>query len=221
MKIHYLILSGMLTLPALTGCVIHVNGNDNARQTGSMSSVFGGFDISEGRQVRHITTVNGGIELADHVTAENLETVNGGIEIGDNVSIRNAGVVNGDIEAGENLTVDEDVKTVNGDVTLGAGARIHDQVGTVNGDISLLKAHVGGNVETVSGNIDVGEHTVIAGDIVYAKSRSDWGWSSATPTLRIDETAQVQGNIILHRDVKLLISDPELANRVIRRYPGA
>ncbi|MCU7555308.1 hypothetical protein OCL06_11980 [Alteromonas sp. ASW11-19] len=221
MKLPYILLLGSLTIPALSGCVIHINGDDSARHTGSMSSVFGSFDISEGRQVRNISTVNGGVELADNVTAEDVETVNGGIEIGHNVAIRNAEVVNGDIEAGNNLTVEKDVETVNGDVTLGAHALIKDTVGTVNGDISLRQASVGGNVETVNGNIDLREHTVITGNIVYAESRSDWDWGTSIPTLRIDDTSQVHGQIILHRDVKLLLSNPELENKVIRQYPGA
>ncbi|WP_414830430.1 hypothetical protein [Alteromonas sp. H39] len=209
-----IIASGM----TLSGCVIHVGGDNADHDGANLSSVLGGFDIRDGRVVSDVSTVNGGIDIGNNVTAEDLETVNGGIELGDNVSVRSAEVVNGDIEAGENLRVTEDIETVNGDVLLGRFAEIGDDIETVNGDISLKESVVRGNVETVNGDITLKDNTLVAGDIVYEETHGDWNWDSSVPTLHIDASSKVEGMIILHREVKLDIENDALLGKVKRQY---
>lgn len=202
----------------LSGCVIHLGGNDSGRDDANLSSVLGGFDIRDGRTLGDVSTVNGSITVGNDVIAEDLETVNGGIELGNNVTVRSIEVVNGDVEAGESLRVAEDIETVNGEITLGKFAEIGDDIETVNGDISLNTSVVQGNIETVNGDITLADNTQVMGDIVYEDIHGDWNWESSTPTLRIDASSSVEGMIILHRDVELVIENDALQDRVKREY---
>lgn len=197
----------------LSGCVIHVGGH---AEDGDVSSVFGGIDIKDGRQVGELSTVNGGIELGNDVRAEEISTVNGGIEMGDNVVIEEANAVNGDIEAGRNLVVENSIETVNGDINLGKGPEIGDDVETVNGDIDLARAKVGGDIETVNGDITLEDGTEVKGNIVYEEQNSRWG-NSSKPTLKIEEGVKVGGSIILNREVDLDIPS-YLDEKVERNY---
>ncbi|GAC14684.1 DUF4097 family beta strand repeat-containing protein [Aliiglaciecola lipolytica] len=203
---------------ALSGCIIHVGGGSNDTSEGnSVSSVFGGLEVSKGKHVSNVSSVNGGIELHDDVTARTVDTVNGSIEMGEYVEVQNASTVNGDIQAGHHFTSAGYVKTVNGDISLMPNSKLGQDVETVNGDIQLQNVSVNGSVHTHNGDIKLTNNTQILGDIIFHQNnRNNKGHS--IPKLNIEMGVTVSGQIILYREVDLNIEDAELLKKVEIQY---
>jgi hypothetical protein len=209
-----------------SGCIIHVGGHDNNDgDGGEYSSVFGGVDISENKQVGDLSSVNGNITMEDNVGARDVEAVNGNIEMGNNLQVHELSTVNGDIQAQTYLSVKRDVSTVNGNITLGAGSMVGKDVTTVNGDIYLTQTFVSDDIKTKNGSITLVDGSVVEGDIEF-ESQNDGGWWSDKsrehnpPTLTIDSSSDVKGKIILRQVVVLEIENPALLAKVQRLYKG-
>ena len=226
MTISNLTTAALLTVLTLStsGCIIHVGGQDNKDiDKSDYSSVFGGVDVSENKQVGDLSSVNGNITMQDNVSARDVDAVNGNIEISNNVQVHNVSTVNGDIQAQTYLSVKRDVSTINGNITLGADSMVGKDVSTVNGDILLTQTFVSNDVKTKNGSINLVDGSVVGGDIEF-ESQDDGGWWSDKssehnpPTLTIDESSDVKGKIILHQVVVLEIDNPALLNKVERRY---
>ena len=98
------------------------------------------------------------------------------------------------------------------------GSEIGQNIETVNGDIKLEDVDIRRDISTVNGNIWLRDSTHVEGDIVYEKNNNgnDWG-NSRPPSLRIEDSVVVDGDIVLHRPVDLDIPD-EMENKVIRKY---
>ena len=226
MTLSTLTTAALLTVLTLStsGCIIHVGGQDNNDSDNSdHSSVFGGVDISENKQVGDLSSVNGNITIEDNVRARDVNAVNGNIEIDNNVQVNDLSTVNGDIQVQTYLTVKRDVSTVNGNITLGTDSMVGNDVTTVNGDISLTKTFVSDDIKTKNGSITLVKGSVVGGDIEF-ESQDDGGWWSDKsrehnpPTLTIDESSDVKGKIVLHQVVILEINNPALLAKVERRY---
>ena len=89
------------------------------------------------------------------------------------------------------------------------GTTVEDDVTNVNGQIELTGAQVGGDLETVNGDVSLMEQSVIKGDLVVNKNRG-WGWGKSKkrkPRVMIGPGSRVEGSIILKREVELFISD--------------
>jgi len=166
---------------------IHVPDNATA---GKLSTVNGGIRIGANAHVRSAETVNGGIDVESGSTVDSLETVNGGLHLGENVKVAKT------------------VETVNGSITLGPGADVAGHASNVNGGIKLDAAHVGGGLETVSGDITVGANSRVDGGVLV---NEDHSWfrmgSSRKPRVVIGPHATVAGNLTFKRDVDLYVSD--------------
>lgn len=188
-------------LVSLSGCVIHVNGN--SEHSGSYSKVFGGIEIRDGQNVNELSTVNGGIEIGSNVTAGDVSTVNGGVEIGNNTLVKSIAVVNGDIEAQKSLTLEGDATSVNGDISFEEGSSIGGSITNVNGDIELNGTTLSGSVETVNGDINLVNGSVVLGDVSF--KRPNKNSNKHRPTLYIDDSVILKGNIVLEREVELMI----------------
>jgi hypothetical protein len=228
MTLSKLTTAALLTVLTLStsGCIIHVGGQDNNDSDNSdHSSVFGGVDISENKQVGDLSSVNGNITIEDNVSARDVNAVNGNIELDNNVQVHDLSTVNGDIQALTYLSVKRDVSTVNGNITLGSDSMVGNDVTTVNGDISLTKTFVSDDIKTKNGSITLVKGSVVGGDIEF-ESQNDGGWWSDKspehnpPTLTIDESSDVKGKIVLHQVVILEIDNPALLAKVERRYKG-
>ncbi|GAB5380975.1 MAG: hypothetical protein Alis3KO_17590 [Aliiglaciecola sp.] len=206
------------TVFSLSGCIIHVGGGGNSSSGGNgVSSVFGGLEISEGKQVSNVSSVNGSIELNDSVTANAVDTVNGSIEIGDFVTVESANTVNGDIEAGKHFTSFGNVETVNGDIEIRQASVLHQNAETVNGDIRIDGSEVKGSLHTHNGDVILQNNSKILGDIVYHSNHRKQRYNSI-PTLTIKQGSIVEGQIILQREVELDIEDAELLRKVSYQY---
>jgi len=192
------------------------------------ASINKSIKIDAGSESDGATSVNGSITVGDGaVVTGTLNTVNGKVRIGDNAKIEDASTVNGSMKVGENVTADE-LETVNGSITVGAGGQIAGEIDTVNGGITLEKgtvaaadvgnvngsitlegSEVGGNVQTVTGSINLSDASTIKGDIFIEKP-SMWSFGSKDnkmPEIVIGPGSVVEGKIILEREVKLYISE--------------
>jgi len=166
--------------------------------------------VGEGAVVTgDLGTVNGTIRVDDNAQIEDVETVNGSLTIGADVKSGDLSTVNGTIEIGANTTVDGAVDAVNGRISLGKGSSVSRSVENVNGHISLTGGEIGGDLETVNGDIDLSDASVIKGGITV---RKPGGWSfgnkkSRIPEIVIGPGSRVEGVIRLERKVKLYISE--------------
>lgn len=207
-----------------SGCIIHVGGHDNNDSgKNDYSSVFGGVDVSQNRQVGDLSSVNGNITIEDGASADDVDAVNGNIEIGNSVTVHDLSTVNGDIQAKSKLSVKRDVSTVNGNISFGENSKIDGDVATVNGDINLTRTIIDEDITTRNGSITLLQGSVVEGDIEF-ESQDDsswWGDKSREhnpPTLTIDASSDVKGKIILRQVVVLEIENPALLAKVERRY---
>ena len=118
------------------------------------------------------------------------------------------GSVNGSIRLGDNVTVDGEIDVVNGKITLGEGTRVADDVENVNGEITLRGAEVGGDVVTVSGDINLESGASVRGNVVVEKP-GGWGRNNERrkPRVIIGPGSVVTGEIRLEREVELYISE--------------
>lgn len=204
---------------SLSGCVIHVGGDDwNDNGKGSVSSIFGEASVSSGKSVGDVSSVNGGVELHDDVSAERVDSVNGDVDIGNRVTVRSIDVVNGDIETGIDFTARGNLESVNGDIELAEKGKIEGSIVTVNGDIELRETFVGKNLRTTNGSLNVSNGSVIDGDIVYDRVNQRKWTRGNLPTLRIDDSSTVNGAIVLHRPVNLEIENAALKAKVQQRF---
>ena len=174
------------------------------------SKVNGSIRIDDGKTVGDLDTVNGSIHLGEHGQAEKVSTVNGSINIGDDASIHSADTVNGRISIGKRARVSGEVDAVNGSLTLDEGSDVSGDVANVNGSIRLDKAHVGGTIKTVKGDIEIGADSRVDKGIHVEKSNSwfDWGNDSDKPLrVVIGPRAVVTGRLLFERTVELHVSD--------------
>ncbi|MFT4938201.1 MAG: hypothetical protein ACI88A_001225 [Paraglaciecola sp.] len=213
----------IFTSTLTTGCIIHVGSDGHGgHNNGDVSSVFGRLEVGKGKQVGDVSSVNGGVTILDHVSAEEVDSVNGNIEIGSNVSVDSVETVNGSIETGHNFIAQGSISAVNGNISILADSTIDGDISTVNGDIKLNKVTVGADINTHNGSIYLTNNSVVSGNIVYeARDTNSWGWArdnDKTPTLKIDESSNVQGKIILNRKVRLEIKSSALREKVELRY---
>ncbi len=179
-----------------------------AHASDDTSKINGSIRIDDGKTVGDLDTVNGSIRLGDHGQADEISTVNGSIDVGDDATIRSAGTVNGRITLGKRTRVSRDVDTVNGSLTLEQGGDVSGNVSNVNGTIRLIAAHVGGNIETVRGDIEIGADSTVDGGIRVEQSNSWFQWGSDKPMrVVIGPRAVVKGSLEFKRDVELFVSD--------------
>ncbi|MBL0162229.1 MAG: hypothetical protein IPP82_00905 [Xanthomonadales bacterium] len=184
------------------------------------SKVNGSIRIDDGKTVGDLDTVNGSISLGEHGQADEISTVNGSIDIGDDASIHSAGTVNGRIALGKRSRVSEGIDTVNGSLTLDEDSDVSGDVSNVNGSIRLRKAHVGGGIKTVAGDIEIGADSSVDHGIHVEKSNSWFSWGEDKPVhVVIGPRAVVKGALVFERKVELLVSDSAQIGEVTGAKP--
>lgn len=191
------------------GDVDKINGSiqvKNGEQAGDLTTVNGGIRIDAAGSAGKVSTVNGGVRLGSQARAESVETVNGGISLDDSAQVRGT------------------VTTVNGGIRLDKSADVGGRAETVNGRISLDAAHIGGGIETVGGDIEIGADSRVEGGIVVKKP-SGWSWGrSSKPRVVIGPRATVQGALDFEREVELFVSDSARVGTIkgatAQKFPG-
>jgi DUF4097 and DUF4098 domain-containing protein YvlB len=206
---------------------------DAKQRVGNLASVNGSIHIGDQASAGVVHTVNGGITLDEGATALSLKVVNGAIHAQRNVAISGPVTsVNGTITlepagiAGAVSTVNgavhlnaahvRSVTTVNGSVTLEPEAEVADRIATVNGRVRLNAAHVGGGIETVEHDIDIGPNSRVEGGLLVRKRDRGWfekllhEWfpeREPPPRIVIGPGAVVTGTLRFQCEVKLYVSD--------------
>ena len=200
----------LLTVPAFGASINKSVKVEAGGESDGASSVNGSITVGEDAVVTGgVSTVNGSIRVDSGATIEDASTVNGGVRIADKVQAEDLSTVNGAIKVGQSVTVDGEIEAVNGSIMVEKGSKISSNVSNVNGHIELSGAEVGGDVSTVSGDVDVIDGSVINGDLVVEK-RSGWSWGNSTkrkPRIVIGPGSSVKGTIKLEQEVELFISE--------------
>lgn len=186
-----LALALMLPLSATAQDVSKINGSvsvDAGQHVGDAHSVNGSVNIGDGATVQDASTVNGAIHLGARAQANSLHTVNGGEALDQGAQVRG------------------EVRSTNGGISLDPGADVTGEVSNVNGTIRLDHAHVGGNIETTSGDITIGEGSHVDGGIIVNEQHG-WNTFNRPPRIVIGPHAVVRGTLDFHREVVLQVSD--------------
>jgi DUF4097 and DUF4098 domain-containing protein YvlB len=202
-----------------------------AQAAGDISKVNSGIEVGDGESAGDLDTVNGGISVGNEATAGSVETVNGGVRIGSGSQIQSAETVNGGVTLGERVIVRESVEAVNGGISLGRSSAVAGNVSNVNGTIDLDDADVGGNLETVAGDITIGAGSHVSGGIKVEKPSGGWfNWGGNNnkqrpPRIIIGADAVVEGELVFEREVQLFVHESAKIGRVsgaeAKRYSGA
>src|SRR6266850_1509337 len=144
-----------------------------------------------------------------------ISKVMGSIDIGADQRTGDVSTVNGSIHIGEAVRVTGTVQAVNGSLTVANGADVAGRLANVNGAIRVAAAHVGGLIDTVTGDIELGPNAHVDGGIhVEQDSNSSswfhvwfWFWSDDTPRVVVGPGSVVGGTLRFERTVKLYVSD--------------
>lgn len=173
-----------------------------------IDKVNGSIRVPDNATAGKLSTVNGGIHIGANAHVKTTETVNGGVDIDRDSTVTSVETVNGGVTVGEKVKVEKTVETVNGGITLQTGADVAGKVSNVNGGMRIVGAHVGGGLETTSGDIDIGANSRIEGGVLV---NEDHSWfrvgTSRKPRVTIGAHATVQGTLSFKREVDLYVSD--------------
>jgi predicted acyltransferase (DUF342 family) len=174
-----------------------------------IDKVNGSITAESGQRYGDLETVNGSIRLEDGATVDEASTVNGTIEGGDNVTTRSLDTVNGAIKFGKKAKVSGSVESDNGGLFFDRGSVVRDGLTNVNGGIGVVGTEVGGDIETVMGDITVGADSHVKGRIHVEKpTNHGFNWSMRhrdPPRIVIGPNAVVDGPLVFDRDVVLYV----------------
>lgn len=180
-----------------------------------IDKVNGSIHVPDNATVGKLSTVNGSIHVGDGAHAVDASTVNGSIHIGANDTLESLDTVNGGIHVGAGTKIARTIEAVNGSISLATGADVGGKVSNVNGGITLTAAHVGGGIETSSGDIDIGANSRIEGGVLVKEDTSWFHFGvSRDPRIVIGPHAVVQGDLVFKRTVQLYVSDSATVGKI-------
>lgn len=188
------------------GHVGHGHSGDEHGDDSDTERVMGSVEVADGEHAGDVSTVNGSVHIGENAVVGHAEVVNGAITIGAHATAGGAEAVNGPIRIYDGAGISGAVETVNGPITLADGADVKGEVSNVNGPIKVAAAHVGGDIQTVSGNIEVGPNGKVDGGIHVQRDNS-WFRSSDVPRVVIGPGTVVKGTLRFDRPVVLYVSD--------------
>src|SRR6266481_3506203 len=146
-----------------------------------------------------------------------ISRVMGSIDIGAEQHSGDVSTVNGSIHLKEAARVTGTVQAVNGAVTVADGADVAGTLSNVNGAIRIAAAHVGGLIDTATGDIEIGPNAHVDGGIHVEKDTSwfhIWFWSEDTSRVVIGTGSVVGGTLSFESKVNLSVSDRAMIGRV-------
>src|SRR5437660_7362872 len=183
----------------------------------SISRVMGSIDIGAEQHSGDVSTGNGSIHIGENAVVGRANTVNGSIAVERHATAAKLVTVNGSIHLKEAVRVTGTVQAVNGAVTVADGADVAGTLGNVNGAIRIAAAHVGGLIDTATGDIEIGPNARVDGGIHVEKDTSwfhIWFWSEDTSRVVIGPGSVVGGTLSFERKVNLYVSDRAMIGRV-------
>jgi hypothetical protein len=171
-----------------------------------ISKVNGSVTAEAGQTYGDLETVNGSIHIAAGATADEVSTVNGAIEVADKARLQSLETVNGGIKLGTGVQVQGGIETVNGSVFVDRGGVVGKGVSTVNGGIGLVATRLGGDINTVNGDVTVGVSSHVKGGIKVEKNKSMLPIKlGRDPRIIIGPKAVVEGPLVFERPVTLYV----------------
>lgn len=194
---------------------------DGSQYPSDLSTTNGGIYIDSGQKAGRVSAVNGGIHIGSDTTVGQVTTVNGGVTVGTGASAQSLHTVNGSISVGSGTHIKGEVRTVNGGFNLAEGVDIAGDLSNFNGRMRLVGVHIGGSVQTHTGDIYVGTGSRIDGGLRVDAFRFDHGldnWftrlifgdynstDQRVPTIIIAPGAVVSGTLHFEREVNLYVS---------------
>jgi hypothetical protein len=183
----------------------------------AISKVMGSIDIGADQHTGDVSTVNGSIHIGENAVVGDAHTVNGGISVARHATVARLVTVNGSIRLNEAVRVTGTVQTVNGSLTVANGADVAGRLANVNGAIRVAAAHVGGLIDTATGDIELGPNARVDGGIHVEQDTSwfhFWFWSDDTPRVVVGPGSVVGGTLRFERAVKLYVSDRATIGRI-------
>jgi hypothetical protein len=222
------------------GSIRTVNGSihvsvDGSQYPSDLSTTNGGIYVDSGQKAGRVSAVNGGIHVGADATVGRVTTVNGGVTLGTGATAQSLHTVNGSIDVGPGSHIQGEVRTVNGGFNLAQGVDIAGDLSNFNGRMHLLGVHIGGSVQTHSGDIYVGPGSRIDGGLRVSASTfnhgpDNWftrlifgiynGFDEHVPTIIIAPGAVVSGALHFEREVNLYVSSRAKIGPVEGATPG-
>jgi DUF4097 and DUF4098 domain-containing protein YvlB len=197
----------LMAVPAFGASVNKSIKIDAGAESDGATTVNGSIRVGENAVVTgRLGTVNGSIRIDDGAEVEDLETVNGRLQLGEGVRASNLSTVNGAVTLGKGTLVSGDIEAVNGAITVDREAAVAGAVGNVNGRIELTGTEIGGNVTTVTGDVQI-DQSVLKSDLVIEKP-SFWSRvSNRKPRVVIGPGSRIEGALVIEYEIELFVSD--------------
>ena len=175
--------------------------------TRNVHSVSGDIVIGKRAKVHEsVSTVSGDIEIGPKAEVGEVESVSGDIDVAKGAETGSITSVSGDLHLYGSNRARGFLKTVSGDITAEGGSRIEGSIYTVSGDIELDDTKGLENIETVSGDIDLYNGTVIAGDIIIKRKKNINQLPMGRLEIVIDLNSVVKGSIkVLEEDTNVQV----------------
>ena len=183
--------------------------------------VMGNIHIADGEHAGDVGTVNGTVHIGDHAVVGHTHVINGTLTVGAHATASEVEAINGPVRVQDGAGISGRVGSVNGPITLADGVDVKGEVGNVNGTIKIAAAHVGGEIHTVNGDIEVGPNGHIDGGIHVEKDNSWFHGHSDTPRVVILSGSVVKGTLRFDRPVELYVSDQATIGPVQGATPKA
>ena len=171
-----------------------------------IDKVNGTVEVSPGQHAGDVRSVNGSVHIGDGAVVQGASTVNGSVDLGMSAQASALRTVNGHVALGAGSRVSGNVKTTNGAISMDDRADVAGSASSVNGRISLIHSHVGGGIETATGDIMVGEGSRVENGIIVDEQHGS-NWSNHNPHVVIGPHAIVSGTLDFRREVQLDVSD--------------
>lgn len=178
-----------------------------ALASAEISTVMGSINVSAGEHRGDLSTVNGSIHVGENAVVGHAHTVNGSATLEAHATAAEVKTVNGSVRLNEGAEVNGRVQTVNGALSLAKGAAVTGALENVNGSIRVNAAHVGGDVETVTGNIEIGPDAHVDGGVIVRESHPSHFDSRKPQRIVIGPGSVVTGTLKFERPVELYVSD--------------
>lgn len=180
---------------AMAGCTLHVDRATTLKSGfphGSVYSVDGNVRVEPSAHVRKISVVDGDILLGSRARASGLRSVDGRIALDRDVLCTG------------------NVKSVTGHITLADGVRVEGDVRTLTGTVDADNAFIGGQLETVAGQVRLTGTTHVAKGILLPKPDPDMTVNNheerRLPELVIGPGVVIDGPIVAERGGVLKVS---------------
>jgi len=197
----------LMAVPAFGASVNKSIRIDAGAESDGATTVNGSIRVGENAVVTgQLETVNGSIRIDDGAEVEDVKTVNGRLQLGEGVRASNLSTVNGAVTLGKGTLVSGDIEAVNGAITVDKEVAVAGAVGNVNGRIELTGTEIGGNVTTVTGDVQI-DQSVLKSDLVIEKP-SFWSRvSNRKPRVVIGPGSRIEGALVIEYEIELFVSD--------------